>query len=77
MFFLKHLFLLLGFPGGSGVKKPHVNARDAGSSPGMGRSPGEANGSPLQYFAWKIQWTGEPGGLQSLGSQKSWTQLSE
>ena len=28
-------------------------------------------------LAWKIPWTEEPGGLQSTGSQKSWTQLSD
>ena len=28
-------------------------------------------------LAWKIPWTEEPGGLQSMGSQKSWTQLSD
>ena len=28
-------------------------------------------------LAWEIQWTEEPGGLQSIGSQKSWTQLSD
>ena len=28
-------------------------------------------------FAWKIPWTAEPGGLQSLVSQKSGTQLSD
>ena len=27
-------------------------------------------------LAWKIPWTEEPAGLQSVGSQKSWTQLS-
>ena len=27
-------------------------------------------------LAWKIPWTEEPGGLQSMGSQKSWTRLS-
>ena len=34
------------------VKKPPANAgdiRDAGSIPGLGRSPGEGNGNPLQY----------------------------
>ena len=29
---------------------------------------GEGNGTPLQYFAWKIPWMEEPGGLQSMGS---------
>ena len=28
-------------------------------------------------LAWEIPWTEEPGGLQSTGSQKSWTRLSE
>ena len=28
-------------------------------------------------LAWKIPWTEEPGELQSMGSQKSWTQLSD
>ena len=28
-------------------------------------------------LAWKIPWTEEPGGLQSTGLQKSWTQLSD
>ena len=27
-------------------------------------------------LAWEISWTEEPGGLQFMGSQKSWTQLS-
>ena len=36
------------FPGGSVVKNPPANAGDSGSIPGMGRSPGEGNGNPLQ-----------------------------
>ena len=28
-------------------------------------------------LAWRIPWTEEPGGLQSMGSPKSWTQLSD
>ena len=50
------------------VKNPPVDAgatRDAGSIPGSGRSPGIGNGSIL---AWKIPWTEEPGGLQTMGS---------
>ena len=38
-----------GFSGGSVVKNPPANARDTGSIPGSGRSPGEGNGDPLQY----------------------------
>ena len=37
------------FHGDSVVKNPHVNAGDAVSIPGLGRSPGEGNGNPLQY----------------------------
>ena len=40
---------VLGSPGGSVVKNPPANARDMGSIPGLGRSPGEGNGYPLQY----------------------------
>ena len=41
-----------GFPGGTVVKNPPVNAgdtRDVGSVSGLGRSPGRGNGNPLQY----------------------------
>ena len=38
-----------GFPGGSVVRNPSANAEDLGSVSGLGRSPGEENGSPLQY----------------------------
>ena len=31
------------------VKNPPANAGDTGSVPGLGRSPGEGNGNPLQY----------------------------
>ena len=39
----------MGFPGGSVVKNPTANAGDVGSGPGLGRSPGEGRGNPLQY----------------------------
>ena len=45
-------------------------ARDAGSIPGSGRPPGEGHGSPLQYSSLRIPWTEQPGGLQSVGSQR-------
>ena len=32
------------------VKNLPANAGDMGSIPGLGRSPGEGNGNPLQYF---------------------------
>ena len=38
------------FPGGSDGKVSVYNVGDLGSSPGSGRSPGEGNGNPLQYY---------------------------
>ena len=60
-------------PGGSVVNNPPANAgdpRDVGSIPGSGRCPGVGNGNPLQYSCWKLPWTEELGGLQSVGSQR-------
>ena len=39
----------MGFPGGSDDKESDCNAEDLGSILGLGRSPGEGNGNPLQY----------------------------
>ena len=41
---------MLGFPAGSVGQKSACNAGDPGSIPGSGRSPGEGNGNPLEYF---------------------------
>ena len=51
-----------GFPGGSDGIETACNARDPGLIPGSGRSPGEGNGCQLQFLAWRIPWTAEPGG---------------
>ena len=40
----------MGFSGSSGGKESACNAGDPGSIPGLGRSPGEGIGYPLQYF---------------------------
>ena len=39
----------LDFPGGSEVKASASKAGNPGLIPGLGRSPGEGNGNPLQY----------------------------
>ena len=57
-----------GFPGGSEGKVSACNAGDLGLIPGLGRSPGEGNGNPLQYSCLETA-TEEPGRLQSMGSQ--------
>ena len=53
LFFKKLLFLYWGFPSGSDGKASVCNAGDPGSIPGLGRSPGEENGSSLQYSCLK------------------------
>ena len=95
---------------GSDSKESACNEGDLASIPGLGRSPGEGHGNPLQYswgslvaqtlmnlpamqetwlrslgwedtleegmathsstLAWRIPWTEEPSGLQSMGSQR-------
>ena len=66
---------LLGFPDGTVVKNLPANAGDMDSIPGLGISPGEENGNWLQYSCLgnptdRVWW------LQSMGSQKSQTRLS-
>ena len=51
-------------------KEPAYKAEDLGSIPGLGRSPGKVNGNPFHILAWRIPWTEEPGGWQSMGSQR-------
>ena len=41
--------MFLGFPGGSAAKESVCNAGDLGLIPGLGRTPGEGNGSSVQY----------------------------
>ena len=53
------------------VKNLPSNARDMGSIPGLGRSPGEGNGNPLQYYCLgNLMDREETGRLQSMGSQR-------
>ena len=40
---------MMDFLGGSDGKESACNAGDLGSVPGLGTSPGEGNGNPLQY----------------------------
>ena len=47
------LSLFPGFPGDSNGKESACNAGDLGLIPGLGRSPGEGNGNPLQYSCLK------------------------
>ena len=66
----------MGFPGGSVVKNLPTSAGDVGSIPGLGRFPGQEIATHSSILAWEILWTEEPGRLESMGSQKSQTRLS-
>ena len=63
-------------PGGSEVKASASNARDLGSIPGSGRSPGEGNGNTLQYSC--LENPMDRGAWQATvhGVPKSWTRLT-
>ena len=66
----RNRFVFLRFPGGSGGKESACSVGDLGSTPGLGRSPGEGNGNSLQYSCLRIPWTEEAVGLQSMRSQR-------
>ena len=65
-----------GFLGVSAVKDPSANAGDTGSIPGSGNPLVKDLTTHSSIFSWEIPWTEEPGGLQSMGPQKSPTHLS-
>ena len=64
--------VFLGCPGRSAGKESACNAGDLGSIPGLGRSPGEGKGYPLQYSGLENFTDCTPHGVA-----KSWTQLSD
>ena len=55
---------------GTSGKEPSCNAGDTGLIPNSGRSLGEGNSNPFQYYCWRIPWTEEAGRLQSMGLQR-------
>ena len=63
---------MMGFPGGSAGKESACNAGDLGSIPGLGRSPGEGKGYPLQY-------SGLENSMDYIvhAVTKSWTRLND
>ena len=65
------------FPGGSDGKVSACNAGDLGSIPGLGRSPGEGNGNPLQYSCLENSVDGEAWWATVHGVAKSRTRLSD
>ena len=57
----------MDFPGCSDSKESSCSVGNLGSIPGLGRSPGEGNGNPLQYSCWE-----NPHGQRSLAGYSSW-----
>ena len=66
-----------GFPGGSDSKVSVCSAGDPSSIPGLGRSPGEGNGSPLQYSCLENALDGGAWQATVHGVAKSQTRLSD
>ena len=57
-------------PGGSDGKESAHNVGDQSSIPGSGSPLEMEMATHSSILAWKISWTEEPGGLQSMGSQR-------
>ena len=64
-------------PGGSDGKVSVYNAGYLGSIPGLGRTPGEGNGNPLQYPCLENPMDGRAWNTTVHGVAKSWTRLSD
>ena len=60
----------MGFPGGSMVKSPPAVQETGVRSLGQEGPLGEGMATRSSILAWRIPWTEEPGGLQSVGSQR-------
>ena len=59
------------------VKNIPANAGNAGSISGSERPLEKEMATHSSILAWEIPWTEEPGGIQSMGSLKSQTRLSD
>ena len=58
------------FTGGSLVKNTPANAEDTDLIPGSGRPQEKEMETHSSILVWKIPWTEEPHGLESMGSQR-------
>ena len=64
------------FPGGSVVKNLLASVGDMGLIPGSEDPLEKEMATHSSILAWRIPWTEEPGRLQLMGLQKSWTRLN-
>ena len=74
-FLIPFLNLCMGFPGSSDGKESACNVGDLGSIPGLGRSPGEGKGYPLQYSGLENSINREARQATAHGVMKSQTRL--
>ena len=58
------------------VKNLLANSGDMGSTPELGSSLEKEMATHSSILAWRIPWTEEPGGLQSMGSQRVGDELA-
>ena len=68
---------IMGFPGGSVVKNPPAVAEGVGLILDQENPLKKEMATHSSIIAWEIPGTEEPGGLQSMGLQKSQTQLCD
>ena len=69
--------LIRGFPGSSAGKESACNVGDLGSIPGLGRSPEEGHGNPLQYSGLENHQGQRTRQATVHRVAKSWTQLND
>ena len=72
LYFSKLFIVYWGFPSSSVGKESACNEGDLGEIPGLGRSPGEGKGYPLQYSGLEDSMD-----CVGRGVTKSWTRLSD
>ena len=65
-----YVSVYIGFPGSSDGKKSACNARNLGLTAGSADPLEKGMAAHSSVLAWRIPWTEQPGGLQSMGSQR-------
>ena len=78
--FFQHFKMTLGFPDSASGKEPVCRFRKCETQvhPWLRKIPEEGVVTHSNILAWEIPWTEQPGGLQSIGSQRvrhSWSDL--
>ena len=64
------MLLFLGFPGAASGKESACQCRRHGFNPLFGKIPWKGMATYSSFLAWRIPWTEEAGGLQSIESQR-------